>query len=525
MPGSSNILREFLVAIGFDVDADSYRDFNSKLKAVNQKFEGLAKVATATALAVSATLIETASEMERLYFISERTGSSVQRLFSMRFAGRQAGIADLTQSVETMAAAMRSNPGLQAFFGFITGQRPTGNAGKDLITFVERLKQIPFFMAQQFAAQFGIDPQTLFMLEKHLQEVKDSQEFMTRQAGRAGISLDKIGEQSHQFMNDVRRLLASVELLGSAFGGKLLPFADEVVRLLQSAVDFALALNKATNGWSTAIGGIVVALGGVLGTLRAIRSIAAFLGIGGGAAATGEAAGAATGAGAGGLAAGGLLTADALLLWHDIKQGKQLYQAYKQSGNFTQLHSTISDYISRFEGFSSRMYRDAGHFSIGFGHQVKSGENFSGGISRSRAMQLLGQDISSAQATVLSLVHARLNANQLAALTDLVYNIGAGNFAGSTLLRDLNAGNFSGAADQFARFDKVKTGSGYAESADLLKRRLADRELFTRPVTMSQKTDIHIAGSNDPSESARQVKRSQNDVNSQMLRNLQGVVQ
>src|SRR6185437_3663616 len=170
-------------------------------------------------------------------------------------------------------------------------------------------------------------------------------------------------------------------------------------------------------------------------------------------------------------------------------------------------------------------YHDAGHMSIGYGHQIQPGENFSGGITQSQALQLLAKDTANASSAVLHLVKTHLNANQLAALTDLVYNIGSGAFAKSTMLRDLNAGDFTGAAGQFARFNKVLTPRGYVASADLSARRASEKDLFTRSVSLSQKTDIHVAGGGDARETARLVERSQKQVNADLVRDMSGAVQ
>jgi lysozyme len=67
-----------------------------------------------------------------------------------------------------------------------------------------------------------------------------------------------------------------------------------------------------------------------------------------------------------------------------------------------------------------------------------------------------------------------LSAQQKAALADLIYNIGIGNFESSTLLRKLNAGDFAGAAEQFLVWNiaagKVRAG--------LVTRRARNRSLF-----------------------------------------------
>jgi GH24 family phage-related lysozyme (muramidase) len=65
---------------------------------------------------------------------------------------------------------------------------------------------------------------------------------------------------------------------------------------------------------------------------------------------------------------------------------------------------------------------------------------------------MLQADANAAANAVDSHVTVPLTADQRDALTSFVYNAGAGAFAGSTLLRDLNGGNTQAAADQFSRW-------------------------------------------------------------------------
>lgn len=80
-------------------------------------------------------------------------------------------------------------------------------------------------------------------------------------------------------------------------------------------------------------------------------------------------------------------------------------------------------------------------------------------------------------AQVDQLVKVPITVNQKAALTDFVYNVGAGNFRSSTLLRKLNAGDVQGAAAEFARWNlangKVMPG--------LVMRRDCEKKMFLKP--------------------------------------------
>ncbi|HEX7389799.1 MAG TPA: lysozyme, partial [Acidiphilium sp.] len=114
--------------------------------------------------------------------------------------------------------------------------------------------------------------------------------------------------------------------------------------------------------------------------------------------------------------------------------------------------------VEPFEGFRAEPYRDpAGVWTIGFGSTRDGGgmpvSAATGPVTRQQALLLVERDLVAASMEVQRHVTVPLNANQQAALIDFVYNLGAGNFRASTLLRLLNAGDFTQATGQFARWD------------------------------------------------------------------------
>lgn len=135
--------------------------------------------------------------------------------------------------------------------------------------------------------------------------------------------------------------------------------------------------------------------------------------------------------------------------------------------------------IAEFEGFSATPYPDAQGQSIGYGHFIKAGENIQWPITEEQALDLLKQDAASANTSVNSLVKVPLTQNQHDALVSLVYNIGSGAFAASTLLKLLNAGDYTGAAEQFARWNKSRDASGnLTVNQSLVARRASEASLF-----------------------------------------------
>ncbi len=127
-----------------------------------------------------------------------------------------------------------------------------------------------------------------------------------------------------------------------------------------------------------------------------------------------------------------------------------------------------------FEGCRLTAYQDvAGVWTIGYGH---TGPDVSPGltITQAQAAQLLQQDVASAAACVNQAVTVALNQDEFDALVDFVFNVGRGAFQGSTMMRDLNSGDFADAAGEFDKWDHA----GGKVVAGLLRRREAEQALF-----------------------------------------------
>ncbi|MFJ5331092.1 lysozyme [Pectobacterium versatile] len=136
--------------------------------------------------------------------------------------------------------------------------------------------------------------------------------------------------------------------------------------------------------------------------------------------------------------------------------------------------------IKSFEGLKLTKYRDtAGKWTIGYGHLILSNENFDNGITLQEADLLLRQDLKTAETGVQHYVSVDLNGNQFGALTSFTYNLGVNSLKTSTLLRLLNQGDYTGAANQFPRWDK----DGEQVVEGLLRRREAEKALFLKPIT------------------------------------------
>jgi lysozyme len=145
------------------------------------------------------------------------------------------------------------------------------------------------------------------------------------------------------------------------------------------------------------------------------------------------------------------------------------------------LHRDISaeglEMVKHFEGLFLKAYKcPAGVWTIGYGHtglKHKDGTVYPGRtISQEEAEALLRRDMDYFEGRVARLITVPLADHEFAALVSFDFNTGG--LADSTLRRMLNAGNRSGAAEQFLRWNKA---AGKV-LAGLTRRRQSERNLF-----------------------------------------------
>lgn len=91
-----------------------------------------------------------------------------------------------------------------------------------------------------------------------------------------------------------------------------------------------------------------------------------------------------------------------------------------------------------------------GTLTIGYGHTETARPDME--IDERHAATLLRRDLRTAEAAVERRVKVPLNDNQFGALVSFCFNVGAGAFATSTLLRRLNAGEYEAVPGELARW-------------------------------------------------------------------------
>ena len=119
------------------------------------------------------------------------------------------------------------------------------------------------------------------------------------------------------------------------------------------------------------------------------------------------------------------------------------------------------------EGLRTEVYPDSGgEPTIGIGHRLTRAERTSGkillagqaikyanGLTQPQCWVLLHQDLEPVERLVNTSVLRPLTQNQFDALCSFAFNVGNGAFAGSTLLKLLNRGDYGAVPAQMARWN------------------------------------------------------------------------
>lgn len=239
MASDTQILRQYLVSLGFKVDQTTQKKFDGALGKTDLNAKlllgSLVGIGTATAAMVN----QFARGMEQLYYSSRRAESTAGSLQAIGFAGGTVGVgADAMKSaVEGMARAIRSNPGLGGLLKSL-GVVASGNRTKDMTALVERLSEMPFFIGSQYAQMFGLNPDDYLLLTENLPKFKKMQELREQMAKDAGVDADEAARAGVEYGNQIDILKEKIGLLRDALGMQLVePFTKVVSAIGQLITD------------------------------------------------------------------------------------------------------------------------------------------------------------------------------------------------------------------------------------------------------------------------------------------------
>lgn len=245
MADSSVILREYLIRLGFQVSEQENKKFDKNLDKWDKKAGQLGKALLGAGVAATAMVSTFAYSMEKLYYASRRTDSAVGSIKALDYASRQVGVKNIQQSLEAVARNLRSNPGLTGLLESLGVQVKGRDKADVLIDLVSQLKKMPFFVAERYANLFGIDPDTLFMLQDGIDKMKAANAERKLWAAEMGLDEGKAAKASMELVNAWRSILEHGSMFVDSVLIKSLP-------LLQT---MTTETNKLLDSWTKILTG------------------------------------------------------------------------------------------------------------------------------------------------------------------------------------------------------------------------------------------------------------------------------
>lgn len=547
------VIKEFLVGLGFKVDEKGVKTFTTGIDNATKSVTTLVKVIAGASLTVAAGVAAFASNLEGLYFASQRVGASAESLKSAEYAARDLGASaeEARGSIEGMARFLRDNPGGEDFLKGLGVKTRDANGQlmdtTDLLVQVgQKLKAMPWYQANQYAGVLGIDERTL----RAIQDDKFGQKLDENRKKLRTSGLDQATRDAHAFMDVLRQIGLQFEVFSvqvqSALMRKLGPdlqrfatwfeqngpmianrLADIIVKMVELAEEsgpylkkiwqFFVDLDTATDGWSTKIIALLVLLN-ALGALSLVSGIgnlaAAFFRLGTSIAGAGAAAAGATAlstlvVGAAALAYSPSLNAgedDIVQRRHDAEDAAdgrlrggddmagRVMQFFQDLGWSPAQSAGITANLSAESGFNSSAVGDGGKaYGVAQWHPDRQAnfEKWSGKNIRQSTLE-----------DQLRFVHYELTEGAEVAAGKLLKAATNSRDAGATVSRYYERPGI----DESAR---AREAASRGEVANQLH----------------QTTTINVYGANDPAATASAVGGAQSQVNREATRNLNTAVQ
>ena len=142
--------------------------------------------------------------------------------------------------------------------------------------------------------------------------------------------------------------------------------------------------------------------------------------------------------------------------------------------------------IRQSEAFMAKPYDDgAGNLTIGYGHLIRAGENYSAGITQAAADALFRQDVARVVNPALDRITIELTQNQVDALGSFIFNVGTGGFL-KNILSYLNSGDLEATTSHMLQFISGRDASSGRRRVlrGLLTRRQFEVALFKNPTPL-----------------------------------------
>lgn len=230
----ADVIREFLVSLGYKVDANSEKRFETSVRSATLQAELLGRAIAATAEKVFDGVTQISKSFEQVYWQAQRTQATVQGIRSIGYAASQLGSTaeNAGASIENFGRQLKWNPGFEGFL------KSLGVATRDtkglrastaiLVDFANKIRSRP--KAEQFglAEAAGIDLATLEAIQSG--EFQKRLDEYNKKIEAQALNSEEAAKKGAEFTQAMRSLGATLEVVGqklmSEFAGPLQRFVE-----------------------------------------------------------------------------------------------------------------------------------------------------------------------------------------------------------------------------------------------------------------------------------------------------------
>jgi hypothetical protein len=291
-----DILKEYLVAIGFQVDEPGHKKLDEGIKKLDKGILQYRDDIILTGITLAAEVKSMATELQKLYFASQLTGSGAAAITAWGTALQAAGISAeaTTAAAEHLASVTRINPGMNALLKNIIGpEAMRGGAVERMMALAKTLsgneaKYGGHYGAATFFQMFtGEGEEQYYMMSKMAGVVDEQNKKIEKLRANYGLTKDRYDEITKagtEFANKEAIINLELKDTRAIIAEKLLPLADPVIDFLSNCVKWLNEVDSGSLAWAAALTSIVGSLGIIGGSKMALGFVGRGLGLGAGAA-------------------------------------------------------------------------------------------------------------------------------------------------------------------------------------------------------------------------------------------------
>lgn len=209
MAGTQEIIREYLVSLGFTVNKKEQKDFEKTIVDNDKLIATFSKTMLAAIVAVGALATKFATSMDQLYYSSQKASSSAANLKAFEYAGRQVGMTAeaITGMVQNLAMTLRTDPGMKGWVESLGVNASESRQGVDIwMDLLTKLREKPFYEGVQFAEMIGMSPDQFFQIETNLDRFKAGVQDRLGMARTAGLDQDAAALRGRDLANAAGRI-------------------------------------------------------------------------------------------------------------------------------------------------------------------------------------------------------------------------------------------------------------------------------------------------------------------------------